>query len=71
MLLEIKFKISDERAKKEITLRKLASLSSIPKSTLQRIEKGTIVPKLDQLIAISIVLKVDIKDLYEIRIVEE
>ncbi len=71
MLLEIKSKISDERAKQEITLRKLASLSSIPKSTLQRIEKGTIVPKLDQLIAISIVLKVDIKDLYEIRILEE
>lgn len=70
VIMELDFKVTvwQERLRQRMTLSELSKLSGISKSTLHRIETNKIMPKMKQLIIISIVLKVDIKTLYEVRI---
>ncbi len=56
-----------KRKKRKMAISKISKLTGIPKSTLYRIENNETIPKIDQLILLSIVLRVDIKNLYEIN----
>lgn len=53
------------RQEKNLTLKKLASLTGISKSTLNYIENNERPPKLQQLETIAIVLGTKITDLFE------
>lgn len=57
--------LKDERLKRDISLRKLAELSGVNKTTIQRIESGEVSPSLETfekiLNAMSLCLKVESK----------
>lgn len=53
------------RDRKNITLKKLSTMTGISKSTLNNIENGKTSPTLDQLERIAKALDIKIQDLYE------
>lgn len=61
----MKILIFETRANKRITLEKLAEISGISKSTIQRIETGAVSPTLDHLDKLAKALGVKVTDLFE------
>ena len=60
-------KIWQARDKRGLSLRELANMTGICKSTLSNIENGVYSPTLDKLEKIANALEVDITDLFETR----
>ncbi|MEO6303780.1 MAG: helix-turn-helix transcriptional regulator [Bacteroidia bacterium] len=56
-------KIRKARDNKGISQQELADNADIAKSTIQRIEKGTLNPSILTLNSLSVALKIDLKDL--------
>lgn len=61
----MKILISDIRANKKITLKKLANISGISKSAIQRIEAGVVSPTMDKMEKLAAAMDVRITDLFE------
>ncbi len=61
----MKILISDIRANKKITLKKLANISGISKSSIQRIEAGVVSPTMDKMEKLAAAMEVRITDLFE------
>lgn len=53
------------RLKKNVSLRRLSEATGISRSTLNDIENGKYMPRIDQLEAIAIALKCQITDLFK------
>lgn len=61
----LKIKIYEQRISNKYSVRKLAQLSGIPKSTINDLENGKTTPDLKQLEKIAIALNVRINDLFD------
>ena len=61
----MKILLGNARADREITLEKLASISGISKSTLQRIEIGAVSPTMDTMEKLAKAMHMKITDLFE------
>ncbi len=66
MNFEVKYNIKTLRKKKGMTLRELEKNSGVSKSELSDIERNETDAKLTTLIMISLALKVNITDLFDI-----
>ena len=61
----MKILLGDARADRELTLEKLANISGISKSTLQRIEIGAVSPTMDTMEKLAKAMHMKITDLFE------
>lgn len=68
MNVEVKYKIKQIRAEQGITLRELEKKSSVSKSELSNIERNNTDPTLKTLLMIALALKVNLTQLFEIRV---
>lgn len=64
--MRIQINIYKIRTEKKISLRQLADLSGLGKSTINYIENGKKSPTLDTLIKIAQALREDVKNLYDV-----
>lgn len=64
--MEIKILVWEARNRKNISLEKLAELSGVSSSTINRIETGKTSPTMDKLVKIAEALQVEVTDLFEI-----
>ena len=65
--MRVEILLREVRKEKNITLRKLAELTGISASQLNKIERQESEPTITTLVRISLALKVDVEKLYKIR----
>lgn len=63
--MEIKILVWEARNRKNISLEKLAELSGVSSSTINRIETGKTSPTMDKLLKIAEALHVEVTDLFK------